>query len=107
MIFARGVSVFQATIFLEHRGFLSTVAQFVAHGFHLSFQYLHSFPQLFLSTIRLVDFHSVSVETLLELVHSTIDIFVPFHTTIDQGLHSMSHVFFDLGNSCLLLPPLL
>jgi hypothetical protein len=95
------------TIFLEHRGFLSAVAQLVAHGFHLSLQYFHPFPQLLLSTIRLVDFHSVSVETLLELVHSMVDVLVPFHATVDQGFHSASHVFFDFGNSSLLLPPLL
>jgi hypothetical protein len=107
VILARGVGVLQIAIFLERRGFLSAVTQLVAHGFHLSLQYFHPFSQLLLSTIRFVDFHSVSVETLLEFVHSTVDVLIPFHATVDQGLHSTSHVFFDLGNSSLFLPPLL
>jgi hypothetical protein len=107
VIFAGGVGVFQATILVEHRGFLSTVTQFLTHGLHLSFQYLYPFPQLLLSMVGFIELNSMTVETLLELVHSMVDILVPFHATVDQSLHSTSHVFFDGGNPCLLLPPLL
>jgi hypothetical protein len=69
MILVRGVGVFQPIIFFEYRGSLSTVTQLLTHGLYLRFQDFDSIPQLLLSTIGLVDFHLMIVQTLLGLVH--------------------------------------
>jgi hypothetical protein len=105
MILIRRADVFQITVIFKCGGSLSTVTQSLTHGLHLRLQDFDSLPQLFLLTIGLVDLHPMAVQTLLEPVHFLVDVFVPFHGTIDDGLHSTVHGLLDLGDSGLLLPP--
>jgi hypothetical protein len=107
MVLVWRAGVFQTIVVLECGGSLSTVTQSLTHGFHLRLQVFDPFLQLLLPTIGLVDLHPMTVQTLLEPVHPFVDIFVPFHGTIDDGLHSAIHGLLNLRDSSLFLPPLL